>query len=493
MLRKILGFLKKYGIRYTLKKIICKLYIGYLAGPSKVNRKISDETRKVQRQFVFHNPVKFSILVPLYNTPEKFLCEMLDSVLMQTYENWQLCLADGSDTGHSYVEDICRKYAGSDRRICYEKLEQNRGISENTNVCIRMAEGEYIALFDHDDLLHPSALFEVMKCIDETQADFLYTDEATFQGRESHLLSIHKKPDFCMENLRANNYICHFTVFQKKLLEKTGFFRSEFDGSQDHDLILRLCEQAENIYHIPKVLYFWRAHAGSAALRIDSKEYAVDAGLRAVKEHLKRCDLPAEVTVTKEAMSIYHVKYELGELSVSDITVFREDECSVQNLDKKLRESTDFILLLKSGMTIYSKEDLEYLLMHMVKREVAAVTAKIIGDKGRVLSGGTELSEKDGELEIIHLFEGIPDSEPGYMNRLTYASGIPVICNGCMLIRKEFVLQAQKNGWNLFDLHDWVKMSFMMRNRGYELMNEPRVAVKSRNGDFSCIHISTMI
>ena len=478
MLEKILDFFKNYGIRYTLRKIICKLYVGYILGPIKVNRKIRNKIRKAQGEFEFHNPVKFSILVPLYNTPEKFLCQMLDSVLGQTYGNWQLCLADGSDAQHSYVEAVCQRYAKKDDRICYQKLENNLGISENTNACIRMSEGDYITLFDHDDLLHPSALFEVMKCIEETGADFVYTDEATFEGRESHLLSVHRKPDFYMENLRANNYICHLTVFQKKLLEKTGLFRSEFDGSQDHDMILRLCEQAANICHIPKVLYFWRAHEGSVASRIDSKNYAADAGKRAVKAHLQRCGLEAEVMVSQGDMLLYDIRYNLGSLSLSDVTILCENKCGTLDIVKKVNQSSDYILLLKSGMSLPPQKNLELMLMHMVKQNVAAVTGKIVGENGKILSGGVQLFEKQGNIQIKHLFRGNPSLAPGYMNRLTYASGIPVICNGCMLVRREHVLSALEQGRNLFELGDWIKWSLWMRENGYELINEPRATVR---------------
>lgn len=479
MLEKIYGFLKQFGIGYTLRKIARKLYVGYVQGPIRVNRRIRGKIRRQQENTLFVHPVKFSVLVPLYNTPEEYLREMMNSVLSQTYADWQLCLADGSDEDHAYVERVCHEYASKDPRICYKKLEQNLGISENTNCCIRMAEGDYIALFDHDDLLHPSALFEVMQCIELQGADFVYTDEATFEGRESHLLSIHTKPDYSVENLRANNYICHFTVFQKRLLEKTGYFRSEFDGSQDHDMILRLCEQASKICHIPKVLYFWRAHAGSVALSIDTKSYAVDAGVRAVREHLNRCDLVADVTVAQGAMSVYQVQYDLRDLSCSDITFFHENECFSGDMWDKVQKSSEYILLLKSGMVVPEKKDLENLLMHMVKPNVAAVTAKVIGKQGKVLSGGVQIQIKANRIQIQHLFRGNPALDPGYMHRLTYPSGIPVICNGCMLVRKSFVVQALKKQWDLFDLKNWVRISLQMKQEGYELVSEPRVMVKS--------------
>lgn len=479
MLKKVIGLLKRYGVWYTAKKIICKLYISFILGPVRINRKISKRDRAEQEVWHFLNPVCFSIVVPLYNTPETFLREMLESVRMQTYKNWQLCLADGSDQEHPYVQTVCEDYIKRDDRICYRKLDENRGISENTNACIDMAAGEYIALFDHDDLLHPSALFEVMKCIEEKKADFIYTDEATFQGRETHLLSVHRKPDFYMENLRAINYICHFTIFQKTLLNETGMFRKEFDGSQDYDLILRLCETASSIHHIPKVLYFWRAHKDSVALSINSKNYAVRAGLRAVRSHLERRGIVAELSVLQGAMPIFQVEYNLGMISVRDITVLCEKEYKEVSKDvwQAVRDSCSFLLLLKEGLLVPEERCLEQMLMHMAKSEVAAVTGKIVDKKGKVISGGVVLREEQGNLCIHHLYRGLPVTDHGYMNQLTYATGISAICNGCMMIRKEHVITALNEKRNLFDVSDWVKWSIDLRHQGYELINESRASI----------------
>lgn len=182
---------------------------------------------------------------------------MIKSVTDQTYKNWELCLADGSDDEHAFVGEYCQSLAKDDSRIVYKKLEKNEGISENTNACIKMASGEYIALFDHDDVLHPSALFEAMKAICEQGAEYVYTDEATFVGEDlNDIVTYHFKPDFAIDNLLANNYICHFSVFKASLLDKVGAFRSKYDGSQDHDLILRLTDAASKVVHVPKLLYF---------------------------------------------------------------------------------------------------------------------------------------------------------------------------------------------------------------------------------------------
>ena len=217
-----------------------------------------------QRRVEWKESPLISLITPLYNTEADHLIEMLNSVINQTYKNIEICLTDGSDDKHQYVEEICKKYAANDSRIMYRKLEVNAGISGNTNKALEIANGKYYALLDHDDLLAPNALFEcVLAAL--SGADFIYTDEATFEGDLSHILSVHLKPDFAIDNLRANNYICHLSFFSSSLIKKVGGLSSKCDGSQDHDLFLKLVEVAENIYHIPKVLYYWRAHASSTA------------------------------------------------------------------------------------------------------------------------------------------------------------------------------------------------------------------------------------
>ena len=200
----------------------------------------TEEEKEQQRQYC--NPsVKFSVITPLYNTPDEFLREMIQSVLEQTYRNWELCMADGSDKEHGQVEKICREFTEKDARICYKKLGKNGGISRNTNECIDMSTGNYLVLLDHDDVLHPCALYEIAKVIEEQGADFIYSDEAKFEKIPSKFFSPNFKPDFSKDELRAHNYICHLTVFKKALLEQVGLYHPECDGSQDHDMVFCNC------------------------------------------------------------------------------------------------------------------------------------------------------------------------------------------------------------------------------------------------------------
>ena len=313
-LMAIFVFLKCF-LRHGYKQAIVRYR---LCKPVKIKNTeflhtITPERRKREETYEFPQKIKISILVPLYNTPKQFLVEMIKSVTDQTYKNWELCLADGSDDEHAFVGEYCRSLAKDDSRIVYKKLEKNEGISENTNACIKMASGEYIALFDHDDVLHPSALFEAMKAICEHGAEYVYTDEATFAGENlNDIITYHFKPDFAPDNLLANNYICHFSVFKASLLDMVGVFRSKYDGSQDHDLILRLTDAASKVYHVRKLLYFWRSHKNSVAMDINSKTYAIEAGKSAVHDFLESKGYNVVVSSSVAHPTIYRLQYELN-------------------------------------------------------------------------------------------------------------------------------------------------------------------------------------
>ena len=307
---KGIAYLRKRGIRKTIRKTV--LHIDRKRLEHLYIRRMMPKAEELltQRKEVFSHPIRFSIIVPLYNTPMNLLREMVDSVRQQSYESWELCLADGSEEAYAEVGTWCRESAKEDSRILYRKLEKNEGISGNTNAALAMAKGEYAALLDHDDLLTPDALYEMAKAIEKTDADFLYSDEMIFLSpRVNRIVGIRFKPDFAPEDLLANNYICHLSVFRRSLLEKTGGFRPEFDGSQDHDLVLRLTAAAERIVHVPKILYLWRSVVGSVAADVHVKEYAIDAGRRAVETFLHgRGQKAAAVESTEVFPTMYRVR-----------------------------------------------------------------------------------------------------------------------------------------------------------------------------------------
>ena len=232
-----------------------------------------------------------SIVAPCYKTPEKYLLEMMDSVRAQTYGNWQLCLMDATPTGEveGCVRSYCEKY--QEKRILYRHLEQNLGISGNTNQGLKAAQGDWVGFLDHDDLLAPEALYEVALLANrEPEMEVIYSDEDQVEQERQGLKhkKPHFKPDFSPDLLCSNNYITHFLCVKRNVLEQAGGFREEFDGAQDYDFILRCTEIAKITGHIPKVLYHWRVHSNSTADNPLSKTYAYEAGQRAVQEHLAR-------------------------------------------------------------------------------------------------------------------------------------------------------------------------------------------------------------
>ena len=278
---------------------------------------MSERRFNQQRKHKFLKPIKFSILVPVYNTPREFLEEMIGSALLQTYENWELCIADGSDIEHSYVGEICMELMKKDGRIKYQKLKNNAGISENTNAAVEMATGDYISLLDHDDLLHPSALYETMRKICDDKAEVIYTDEAIFESPDLHnITKMRYKADFSQTLLETVNYVCHFLSFKKELLKGLNF-DSECDGAQDYDIILKLAERTTKIAHIRKCLYYWRANQCSTASTSEAKPYTTKAGKKALEKHFIRIGELAEVRLTNAPnnyLIIYADKSKMSEL-----------------------------------------------------------------------------------------------------------------------------------------------------------------------------------
>lgn len=275
--------------------------------------------------------IKFSILVPAYETKPIYLSQLIDSVLAQSYCNFELIIADASNT--DVVKQTVEKY--EDTRILYKKLEHNDGISQNTNEALKYSSGDYIGLLDHDDVLVSTALEEIYHVLKEKEYDLVYTDEDKISSDMQHLFEPNFKPDFNFDYLLCNNYICHFTVCKAQLMKQLGF-RKEYDGAQDYDLILRVLIAIEKnkaneklqesgkydlgylrsrIAHVPKILYHWRAHESSTADNPESKLYAYDAGKRALECFLKESNFSAKVEHS-DHLGFYKVSYEPNLLSV---------------------------------------------------------------------------------------------------------------------------------------------------------------------------------
>ncbi len=456
--------------------------------------------RKRQEEAFFPRMIKISILTPLYNTPENFLREMIESVQNQTYGNWELCLADGSDGEHAYVGRISQEYAAKDHRIVYRKLEKNEGIAGNTNQCLAMATGEFIAPFDHDDLLHPSVLYEYVKVVNEQDADYVYCDEATFRdGDVNRMITMHFKPDYAIDNLRANNYICHFSMFARTLLDGTELYRPKFDGSQDHDMILRLTDRARKVVHVPKLLYYWRHHSGSVASGIQAKPYVVESARGAVADHLRRHGFANfKITSTRAFETIFKITYEIiGEPKISIVIPNRDHVEDLRRCIKSIIEKStyanyeivvvennsesreifayyeelagnpavkivtyrgefnysainnlgvsqaggDYVVLLNNDTQIITVNWMEELLMYAQREDVGAVGGKLyyadktIQHAGVVIGLGAHRTA--GHVHYRQKRENL-----GYMGRLCYAQNVSAVTGACLMVKKRLYQEA---------------------------------------------------
>lgn len=296
-IKRTLKFYRTYGLKTTVTKIKTALLNGVSShnyAAWYASQQPSDAQLKEQCHTQFDYMPKISIVVPTYRTPENYLREMIECVINQTYANWELCIAEGSNDGGKVLK-IIQEYAQKDNRIKYTVLTENLGISGNTNTCLDIATGDFVALFDHDDLLPPQSLFEIVKVLQDTSVDVVYTDEDKIDETSQIHSGPNFKPKFSLELLRSLNYITHFFVVKRSIIEQVGGFRNEFDGAQDFDFILRCCEVAQNIKHIGQILYHWRIHSNSTAGNPESKLYAYTAGAKAIQSHLDRMNIKGSV------------------------------------------------------------------------------------------------------------------------------------------------------------------------------------------------------
>ena len=323
----------------------------------------TDEELAAQRQKIFDFEPLLSVVIPAYKTPERYLREMLDSIVDQTYTNWEICIADGSPRGQG-LERVLKRYADRDKRIRYEILGSNRGIAGNTNAALDMARGDFVILADHDDTLPPHAFYEVVKAIHEHPGcQVIYSDEDKLDMDGKALFDPHFKPDFNPDLLTSVNYICHLFVVRKDLLERVGGFRQEFDGAQDYDFIFRCTEAAREVYHIPKVLYHWRCHQDSTASNPESKMYAFEAGSRAIMAHYERMGIQAERVEKGVDYGIYHTVFKLQAQPLVSVIIPNKDHtadldvCVQSLMGKSSYRNLEFIVVENNSR---EKETFEY-------------------------------------------------------------------------------------------------------------------------------------
>lgn len=449
-------FKRIYNERVGKKEIVYQEWLKWNS-PSRA------ELRK-QRKATFERMPKISIVVPTYRTPEKFLREMLDSVVNQTYSNWELCLGDGSMDDS--VIPILEEYHNRDSRIVYKRLDDNYGISGNTNGALELATGDFIALLDHDDLLTPDALYEVVKAINvDKDVDVVYTDEDKVSLDLKTYFEPHFKPDFNIDLLRSCNYICHFFVVDKRIVDKVGGFRSECDGSQDYDFILRCTSAAKRIEHVARCVYNWRCHPASTAMNPESKLYCYEAGKRALELHLEAMNVKDATVERAKNYGYYIVSYPVKEeCLVSIIWIDKSDRADVvetnirtkssyKNLEfirahksdnetnnsKLLNEAVKsangkYIIFVHDSMEVVTENWIEIMLSNCMRDEVGIVVPKIYNSDNEIVQAGYVVGLRGLASRV---FIGKQYNEHGYEGRLLAQCDLTAAPNDCMMISKQ--------------------------------------------------------
>ena len=491
IIKKGIQFYKRYGIRGGIATLTGQGQIkdkNYAMWYEK--NKVSEGELAKQRNKEFPYMPLFSILVPVYNTPIPYLWEMLDSVRNQTYQKWQLCIANANPENED-VARILNQYIEMDIRIQVVNVPENLGIAQNTNKALSIAKGDYIGLLDHDDMLAADALFEVAKTVNDENADVIYTneDKITMSG-EKHFQP-NFKPEFNLDMLRSNNYICHFFIAKASLMKEIGGFRGEYNGAQDYDMIFRCTERADNIVRIPKVLYHWRMHEQSTAENPESKRYAFDAGKKVIEDHLKRCGESAEVEMT-EYPGFYRVKYAIKEKPRVSVVIVKEtknmipkdtlikiaddygrdrvefyvvdgnykgdiefDGISINTLPWKKecnntemlnygieKTKNEYILVLSSYIIKVSDNYIETFVSNTMRKNVGAVGGKMYFSNGTIKNAGLFI-KKDGTIEEV--FKKLPRLCVGYMNRQSMQQNMQAITFDDIMFKKS-LWEKIKNG-----------------------------------------------
>lgn len=532
---KGIRYLKHYGFKEFLIRLKEKqeesqdvVYTEWFEKHRITNEELLAQKNKILKM---RNVSLISILVPTYNTPQLFLKQMLESVIAQSYHNWELCIADASPCEQgkeTTVKKIIDSY--NDSRIKYLHLKENIGIAENTNAALALANGKYIGFLDHDDLLEPNALFEVYNAFKDG-ADFVYTDEDKVVEDLSEYYAPHFKPDFSIDLLRSNNYITHFTVVKRELIELVGGFRREFDGAQDYDFILRCIEKAERIVHIPKILYHWRMHQNSTAVNQDSKRYAFDAGQKAVQSHLERLGVQAEV-LTTEFLGFYRVKYQVeGEPLVSIIIPNKDNVDSLDLCLKSIEKSSyknyeiivvennsveqetfkyydslsdnikvvtwesngvfnyssinnygakfangEFLVLLNNDIEILTEDWLEEMISTCQRDEVGIVGARLFYPDDTIQHAGIVVGIGGSARGIAsNMFVGLRRVKDGYLHKAVIQLNYSAVTAACLMVKKSIFDEVNGLTEELAVAFNDVDFCLKVREKDYFICYNPNV------------------
>ncbi|MBU3014063.1 glycosyltransferase [Poseidonibacter lekithochrous] len=484
-----------------------------------INNKIISEINS------FSSKPLISIIMPVYNVDEKWIDLAIKSLHNQWYKNWELCIADDKSTKEetiNYLKNI------NDDKIKIKFLEKNVNISGASNAALKLANGEYIALMDNDDELTPNALYEVVKTINKTNADFIYSDEDKLEMDDSYS-EPHFKPDFAPDMFLSQNYISHLGVIRKSLIERVGGWAVGLEGSQDYDLYLKVLEHTNNIVHIPKVLYHWRKVPGSTAAEFSDKSYAQEAGKKALENAMKRRNIQAEVFNGKYP-GTYKVEYKIiDDPLVSIIIPFKDkpellkmciesilekstyknfeiigisnnsqeketfDEMNrIKELDRRINfyeynvpfnysdinnhavnnhAKGEYILLLNNDIEIISTNWIEEMLMHAQRKDIGCVGAKLYYPNDTIQHAGVTM----GILTLAgHNFKHLDKNTPGYMGRESIIQNISAVTAACLMIKKS--IYDEVKGLNQEDLKiafNDVDFCLRVQEKGYKNIYTP--------------------
>ena len=443
-----------------------------------------------QRKTKFSYAPKFSVVVPLYHTPAKFLKDLVRSMMYQSYANWELCLVNASPED-VHLTSLLENWAMRDKRIRVIRLEKNLGIAQNTNAGIEASTGEFIAFLDHDDFLEPDALFCYVDALNKDKTiDVFYSDEDKTDEYAAHYFYPHFKSDFNIDLLHANNYMCHFLAVRKSLVDTVGGLNEKFDGAQDYDFVLRLTENTKKIYHCPRILYHWRCSNQSTAASQGNKMYAIHAGKAALNAHYKRIGWNARAQ-EGAVDGWYQTKFTLKEEPLVSILIPNKDHtddldvclnsfferADYQNYEFIIIENNsvlpetfayyekiekehdnvkvvyweagfnysainnfgfkfakgDYIMLLNNDVELITPDIFQSMLGFCMRPEVGIVGAKLLYNDHTVQHAGVLVGA--GGL-ADHVFKGIHEDDPGYMGRAISSQDVSAVTAACLLVKR---------------------------------------------------------
>lgn len=497
-IKKAITYIKRNGV----SKLVHRLRYGSYIAQSDYQtwlfaQRVTKKNLETQSKTKFAYSPKISILVATFNTKEEYLKEMIDTVVNQSYSNWELCIADGStnDFVEKYVHEHYSNYGD---KIKFQKLDQNYGISGNTNKAFEMATGDYITVYDHDDTLELDCFFEIVKALQEYRYDVLYTDEDKFDDSTKMYNDPNLKPDFSEDLLRSHNYITHLFIVNKKIVDEVGYCNSEFDGSQDYDYIFRCVEKANAVYHIPRILYHWRMHPESTAQNPENKMYCYDAGKRAIEAHYKRIGVEATVEFLPKPMyGMYHTIYSTKDNplvsilipnynhkailktcidSLYNVNTYKNFEIVIVENNSTEKEIFDYyeelkkqhdniqvvtykgefnysrinnfgmkytkgnyVLLLNNDTEVISPTALSEMVGCILRPEVGAVGAKLLYEDDTVQHAGVVIGFSGYAGHVNH---GINKDDYGYMVRARINCNYSAVTAACMMVKKSVFNQV---------------------------------------------------